>query len=103
MAILNTCGLEKPGENYSAVSQSEMPQELASESLREPIMGASRAPSQIKWPWGPPGGAAVKCAPSSLVARGLPVRIPGVDMAPLGKPRCGRRPTYEIKEDGHGC
>ena len=25
------------------------------------------------------------------------------DMAPLGKPCCGRRPTYKIEEDGHGC
>ena len=31
------------------------------------------------------------------------VWIPGVDMAPLGKPRCGRRPTYKVEEDGHGC
>ena len=37
------------------------------------------------------------------VARGSPVRIPDVDMAPLGKPCCGRRPTYKVKEDGHRC
>ena len=24
-------------------------------------------------------------------------------MAPLIKPCCGRRPTYEVEEDGHGC
>ena len=35
--------------------------------------------------------------------RGLQVQIPGADMAPLGKPCCGRRPTYKIEEDGHGC
>ena len=35
--------------------------------------------------WGQPGGTAVKCAPSALAAQGSPVRIPGVDMAPLGK------------------
>ena len=35
---------------------------------------------------------------------GSPVRIPGVDMAPRGKkPCCGRRPTYKVDEDGHGC
>ena len=29
---------------------------------------------------------------------------PGADMAPHGKtPCCGRRPTYKVEEDGHGC
>ena len=50
-----------------------------------------------------PGGAAVKCAHSASVAQGLPVPIPGVDMALLGKPCCGRHPTYKVEEDGHGC
>ena len=50
-----------------------------------------------------PGGAAVKCARFALAARGLPVRTPGVDMAPLVKPYCGRHPIYKIDEDGHGC
>ena len=31
------------------------------------------------------------------------VQIPGADMALLGKPRCGRCPTYKVEEDGHGC
>ena len=53
--------------------------------------------------WGRPGGAVVKCSPSSSVAWGSPVRIPGVDMAPLGTRCCGRRPTYKVEEDGHGC
>ena len=57
----------------------------------------------IKWLWGWPGGAVVKCACSASVAQGLPVGIPGVDMAPLGKPWCGRCPTYKVEEDGHGC
>ena len=42
---------------------------------------------------GPAGGAAVKCAHSTLVALGLQVRILGADMAPLGMPCWGRRPT----------
>ena len=53
--------------------------------------------------WGRPGGAAVKCTCSALAARGSLVRILGADMAPLGKPCCGRCPTYKVEEDGHGC
>ena len=49
------------------------------------------------------GGTAVKFARSTLAAWGLLVQIPGVDMAPLGKPCCGRHPTYKVDEDGHGC
>ena len=52
---------------------------------------------------GRPSGAAVKCTCSASAARGSLVRIPGADMAPLGKPCCGRRPTYKVEEDGHGC
>ena len=52
---------------------------------------------------GPPGGAAVKFARSTLAARGSLVWILGADMAPLGTPCCGRHPTYKAEENGHGC
>ena len=52
---------------------------------------------------GQPGGAVVKCSRSSSAAWGSPVQIQGADMAPLIKPCCGRRPTYKVEEDGHGC
>ena len=58
---------------------------------------------QTENPTGWPGGAAVKFTHSALAAQGSPVRIPDVDTAPLGKPCCGRRPTYKLEEDGHGC
>ena len=50
-----------------------------------------------------PSGAAVKWACSTSVAQGSPVRILGMDMAPLGKPCCGRRSIYKLEEDGHRC
>ena len=63
-------------------------------------------PDKIKYKivvGGWPGGAAVKFACSVSAAPGLPVWILGADMALLGKPCCGRRPTYKVEEDGHGC
>ena len=47
---------------------------------------------------GGPRGTAVKCAHSALAARGSPVWIPDVDMALIGKPCCGRHPTYKVEE-----
>ena len=52
---------------------------------------------------GRPGGTVIKFARSASAAWGPPVRILGADMAPLGKPCCGGRPTYKVEEDGHGC
>ena len=42
-------------------------------------------------------------AHSVLAAQGSPVQIPSVDMVLLGKPCCGRHPTYKVEEDGRGC
>ena len=50
---------------------------------------------------GPPGDAVVKFTHSASMSWGSLVRIPGADMAPLGRPCCGRRPTYKVEEDGH--
>ena len=44
---------------------------------------------------GRPSGAAVKYTCPASVAWGSPVRIQGENMAPLGKPCCGRSPTYK--------
>ena len=45
----------------------------------------------------------VKYEHSASAAQGSLVQIPGADMALLGKPYCGRRPTCKVGEDGHGC
>ena len=52
---------------------------------------------------GQPGGTVFKCTCSASAARGSPVQILGAYRALLGKPCCGRRPTYKVEEDGHGC
>ena len=50
-----------------------------------------------------PGGAVVKFSRSASAAWGSPVQIPGADIVWLGKPCCGRRPTFKVEEDGHRC
>ena len=52
---------------------------------------------------GRPGGTMVKFTHSASRAWGSWVRMLGADMAPLGMPCCGRRPTYKVEEDGHRC
>ena len=49
--------------------------------------------------WGQPGGTAV----IHFGDPGFTGSDPGADMAPLGTPCCGRRPTYKVEGDGHGC
>ena len=58
---------------------------------------------KLKKSLGQPGGAVVKFTRSASVAGASPVRIPGADVAPLGKPCCGRCPTSKVEEDGQGC
>ena len=48
-------------------------------------------------------GTAAKCARYASAAWVSPVRILDADMAPCGKPCCGRHPTYKVEEDGRGC
>ena len=52
---------------------------------------------------GPAGGVSVKFTHSTSATWGLPLRIPGEDMALLGEPCCGRCRTYKVEEDGHRC
>ena len=53
--------------------------------------------------WGQSGGTAVKCTSSALVAW-VPWFGSWVPTyKPLVKACCGRRPTYKVEEDGHGC
>ena len=48
--------------------------------------------------WGPAGGAAVKFA-----RPGFAGSDPGCGHGTAWQPCCGRRPTYKLEEDGHGC
>ena len=71
--------------------------------VTQPVSGGLQTLYKQRCLGGQPRGTAVKFARSTLAAWGLPVQILGADMAPLVKPCCGRRPTYKVEEDGHGC
>ena len=49
-----------------------------------------------------PNDVVVKFMRSASAAQGSRVRIPGMDLAPLVKPRCGGNP-HKIEEDWHRC
>ena len=88
--------LQKVNPERKTMREEERNKELQNRAINKMAMRNSYFP-------GLPGGAAVKCTRSVLVAWGSPIWIPGADMAPLGTPCCGRRPTCKVEEDGHGC
>ena len=51
---------------------------------------------------GLPTGVVLKFVRLALAAQGLPVWIPGVDLALLIKPCCGSV-SHKVEEDGHRC
>ena len=71
---------------------------LSTDSFNKYLLSGKQ--KRLNWGW--PGGPVVKFALSTSAARSSSVQIPGVDIALLGKPYCGRHPTYKAEEDGHG-
>ena len=67
-----------------------------------PEMEDQKLTFEKKMSWVPARGVVVKFPRSSSVARRLQVQIPGTDLTPLVKPRCGSIP-HKIEEDWHRC
>ena len=76
---------------------------VTAQRARSVLREAKANPSRGKMVEGPARGTVVRFACSASAAWSSLVRILGVDMAPLGKPCCGRRLTYKVEGDGHRC
>ena len=76
-------------EQHAATERHLFTERLMTGEQAHKTISALKSSGSQGWP----GGAAVKFACCSLAAWGSPVWISGADMAPIGKPCCGKHPT----------